>query len=236
MSNFWTRFLDGTSIPPRIACLGFAIASCATAAAASPAAAALPRVPEVPTLFQRAVPPPPGQPVEAVLLGPLFEQTFACTDHAEGTVGALGDAFGTDCMVVGGLEPGGEHGYLRFFRQDGTRNEDWYGWHANVLAPFDGRVVGIMRNDVTNVPGTMGKSPPGGIVFLRDDGLVVVYGHVDNVKVKAGDRVKAGQVVAVDGNNGMARSPHVHVGAFRDTTPYQIRWDQRAEGRMDGFE
>ena len=28
MSNFWTRFLDGTSIPLRIACLGFAIALC----------------------------------------------------------------------------------------------------------------------------------------------------------------------------------------------------------------
>ncbi len=28
MSNFWTRFLDGTSIPLRIACLGFVIAFC----------------------------------------------------------------------------------------------------------------------------------------------------------------------------------------------------------------
>ena len=207
----------------------------APAASAPPAARALPRVPEVPTLFHRAVAPSPGHDVEAVLLGPLFEQTFACIDHAEGNVGALGDAFGTDCMVVGGIEQGGEHGYLRFFRQDGTLNEEWYGWHANVLAPFDGRVVDVMHNDVTNVPGTMGKSPPGGIVFLRDDGLVVVYGHLDNVLVKEGDRVKAGQTVAIDGNNGMARSPHVHVGAFRDTTPYQIRWDQRAEGRMDGF-
>jgi hypothetical protein len=216
--------------------LALALAAAAPAPAASPAATALPRVPEVPTLFHRAVAPPAGHAVEAVLLGPLFEQIFACTDHAEGNVGALGDAFGTDCMIVGGLEQGDEHAYLRFFREDGKRNEDWYGWHANVLAPFDGRVVGIMHNDVTNVPGTMGKSPPGGIVFLRDDGLVVVYGHLDNVQVKEGDHVKAGQVVAVDGNNGMARSPHVHVGAFRDTTPYQIRWDQRAEGRMDGFQ
>jgi len=212
-----------------------ALAAAAPASAASHARPALPRVPEVPTLFQRAVPPAPGHDVESVLLGPLFEQMFACTDHPEGTVGALGDAFGTDCMVVGGLEQEGEHGYLSFFRQDGKRNEDWYGWHAKVLAPFDGRVVGVMHNDVTNVPGTLGKSPAAGIIFLRDDGLVVVYAHVDDVQVKAGDRVKAGQVVAVDGNNGMARSPHVHVGAFRDTTPYQIRWDQRAEGRMDGF-
>lgn len=213
-----------------------ALAAATPASAASRAPAALPRVAEVPTLFQRAVAPSPGHDVESVLLAPLFERTFACVDHVEGAVGALGDAFGTDCMVVGGLEQEGEPGYLSFFRQDGRRNEDWYGWHAKVLAPFDGRVVAVMHNDVTNVPGTLGKSPPGGIVFLRDDGLAVVYGHVDDVTVKAGDRVKAGQVVAIDGNNGMARSPHVHVGAFRGTTPFQIRWDQRAEGRMDGFQ
>ena len=206
------------------------------ATAAAPATTILPNVPEVPTLFHRATAPPIGHQVEAVLLGPLFEQTFACTDHAEGTVGALGDAFGTDCMVIGGIDESGKHGYLRPFRTDGASNEDWYGWHAKVLAPFDGRVVGIMHNDVTNVPGSMGKSPAAGIIFLRDDGLVVVYAHLDSVKVKPGDRVKAGQVVALDGNNGMARSPHVHVGAFRDITPYQIRWDQRAEGQMDGFQ
>ena len=50
------------------------------------------------------------------------------------------------------------------------------------------------------------------------------------------DSVKAGQVVAVDGNNGAAEAPHVHVGAFRGRVPFQVRWDQRAEGKLPSFQ
>jgi len=50
--------------------------------------------------------------------------------------------------------------------------------------------------------------------------------------VRLGDRVSVGQVVALDGNNGSARNPHVHVGAYRGKTPLQIRWDLAAEGRI----
>ena len=54
--------------------------------------------------------------------------------------------------------------------------------------------------------------------------------HLVDFRVKAGDRVTAGQLIALDGNNGMARNPHVHVGAWRqkDNMPLQIRWDLRA--------
>ncbi len=193
------------------------------------AAMVIPTITGIPTFFQRAVVPP--GPVEAVILGPLFDRPFACIDHPEGDVGALGDAFGADCMVLGG--PGGRTGgYFRLFRGDGKRNADWYGWHAHVLAPFDGRIAHVQDNPVTNRPGSMSKAMASNIVFRRDDGLVVVYAHVTAIRVKAGDRVTAGQIVALDGNNGMARAPHIHVGAFRDRTPYQIRWDQRAEGRL----
>ena len=60
----------------------------------------------------------------------------------------------------------------------------------------------------------------------------VVYAHLAQPRVQTGDHVKAGQVVAIDSNNGVARNPHIHVGAYRNGVPYQIRWDLKAMGQV----
>lgn len=151
-------------------------------------------------------------------------------EHVRGELNDLGDALGSDCLVVGGL--GASNGLLRFYKTDGASNEDWYGWHVEVHAPFDGVVIEVATNQVTNTPGTPGQPPPGFIKFKRADGVVVVYAHLDDIRVHQGDRVRVGQVVALDGNNGSARNPHVHVGAYRDKEPLQIRWDLAAEGHI----
>ena len=124
---------------------------------------------------------------------------------------------------------------LAVLSHDGRTNDDWFGWHAPVLAPFDGVVKMVRVNPVVNRPGVKGSLPAGQIVFQRSDGLIVAYAHITDARVKTGDYVLAGQIVAVDGNNGAAQAPHVHVGAFRNHTPYQIRWDQRAEGKLPAF-
>ena len=165
-----------------------------------------------------------------VEIAPLFYQPFACVDHPEGQLSDLGDALGTDCFVMGGF--GKPSGFMKLYRNDGIRNDDWYGWHAEIHAPFDGIVKDIRINPITNVPGTMGKPPASYITFERGDGTIVVFAHVDDIRVKLGEHVVAGQVVALDGNNGTARGPHVHVGAYRGSIPLQIRWDLRIEGQI----
>jgi murein DD-endopeptidase MepM/ murein hydrolase activator NlpD len=60
----------------------------------------------------------------------------------------------------------------------------------------------------------------------------VLYGHVDGIEVKPGDAVVAGQRIAKVGNNGYSWYPHIHVGAWKDDTPLQIRFDLRALGRL----
>lgn len=165
-----------------------------------------------------------------VELAPLYDQPFACSEHPEGQLASLGDALGTDCMITGGITPAG--GFSKMYRGDGSRNEDWYGLRANVRAPFDGIVKLVHINPATNIPGAMGGPPASAILFERADGLIVAYAHVQDVKVKVGDKVIPGQVIAVVGNNGMARNPHIHVGAAKDHKPLQIRWDLRAEGRI----
>jgi murein DD-endopeptidase MepM/ murein hydrolase activator NlpD len=72
------------------------------------------------------------------------------------------------------------------------------------------------------------------IQIRRADGIIVVLAHVANIRVKLGDRVTAGQVIANVGNNGMARNPHIHIGAWRESNaePLQIRWDLQAVAKL----
>jgi len=170
--------------------------------------------------------------IESVQISPVYRQPFVCSEHAEGEMDYVGDALGTDCMVMGGFDPRSDGAFGKLYRGDGKTNEDWYGWHAEVLAPFDGKVKAVLANEVVNQPGRFGRPPASMLLFERADGVVVVYAHVTAVKVGPGDLVSAGQVVASVGNNGMSRSPHVHVGAYRGDLPMQIRWDLRAMGRL----
>jgi murein DD-endopeptidase MepM/ murein hydrolase activator NlpD len=173
-------------------------------------------------------------PVGEVLLSPIFGPPFACIEHAYDELPYAGDALGTDCQIFGGLTANA--GFARLYRTDGASNADWYGWNAEVLSPTDGKVVGIFLNRTENVPGTMGKPPASMIQILRDDGILVTLAHIAGAKVKIGDRVTAGQPIAIVGNNGTARAPHIHIGAYRIKSgePLQIRWDQRAMAKLRG--
>jgi hypothetical protein len=170
--------------------------------------------------------------IEAVMLHPPFRQPFMCSEHHDKQMAHAGDALGADCLVGGGID--GSKGFMGLYRTDGRTNEDWWGWGAEVLAPFDGTVVGVFANPRVNQPGTQGRPPSGMVQFRSEDGTMVIIGHVTDIAVAAGARVKAGQAVAKVGNNGPARAPHVHVGAYRGDLPLQIRWDQRAMARLQG--
>ena len=169
-------------------------------------------------------------PIQAIEIAPLFYQRFACTEHVNGELTDLGDALGSDCLVLGGM--GASKGMMRFYRTNGATNEDWYSWHVDVHAPFDGIVIEIGLNSITNTPGSAGQPPPGYIKFQRADGVVVVFAHLDDIRVHKGDHIGVGQVVALDGDNGTAKNPHVHVGAYRGKKPLQIRWNLAVEGRI----
>ena len=163
---------------------------------------------------------------------PIFAEDFTCSQHFAGQIPYAGDDLGSDCMVTGGVD--GESGYSRLFRTDGRTNADWYGFNAQVLSPTDGIVVGVVDKGGVNVPGTMGRPPASMLQLRRSDGIIVVVAHVTAIRVKLGDKVRAGQVVAAVGNNGMSRSPHLHIGAWREATaePLQIRWDLVAAAKL----
>ncbi|HEX5501531.1 MAG TPA: M23 family metallopeptidase [Thermomicrobiales bacterium] len=165
--------------------------------------------------------------IEAVTIHPVFRHACASVEHAEGELRSRGDALGRDCWVVRFVG-----GWYRPYEGDGTRNEDWYCWRAAVLAPFDGVVESTHVNPVTNQPGHHPGGRASSITFRRADGVRVLYAHVDQIAVRPGETVVAGQPVARVGNNGTSRHPHLHVGAWRDDRPLQIRFDLRALGRL----
>ena len=59
----------------------------------------------------------------------------------------------------------------------------------------------------------------GNLVQIYDEvkGFKTLYGHNSEIKVKQGDIIKAGQLIALSGNTGAGTGPHLHFG-MKETT------------------
>lgn len=97
---------------------------------------------------------------------------------------------------------------------DGGRNEDYYAFGRQVLAPADGVVTEAIDGVRDNVPGSMNPlSAVGNAVFIRhgkQEVSVLAHFKQGSVTVKAGDPVKKGQVLGLCGNSGNSSEPHIH--------------------------
>lgn len=73
----------------------------------------------------------------------------------------------------------------------------------------------------------------GNLVEIKhDNGFVTRYGHLQATTVKVGDRVQAGQLVALLGSTGRSTGPHVHFEVIKDgnrLNPYPFVKDTHAE-------
>lgn len=67
------------------------------------------------------------------------------------------------------------------------------------------------------------SDPHGGygnfVAIKHVDGVTSHYGHCQSLKVKVGQRVKAGQIVATVGSTGLSTGPHLHFEIRRNGTP-----------------
>ncbi len=115
------------------------------------------------------------------------------------------------------LVPVDDHGAM--FAGDRTLDASWFGLGRPVLAPAAGTVIAVVD--------AMPDDHNFDLAALKDD-LLVVYGNrvlIDHggreismlahlqqgsAKVKVGDRVKAGDVIAAIGASGSAMFPHLH--------------------------
>jgi hypothetical protein len=119
---------------------------------------------------------------------------------------------------------------------DRTSITNWHGYGAEVLAVADATVAEA-RDDIPESPSLEGSRTPiplenasGNYVALDlGAGRYAFYEHLKHgsLRVKAGDRVKAGTVIALLGNSGSSSSgPHLHfhvADARGSTWPAPVR-------------
>ena len=99
-------------------------------------------------------------------------------------------------------------------RGDGARNGDYYAFGREVLAPADGTVVEVIDGVRDNAPGSTNPySALGNCVVLQhreDEVSVLAHFKQGSIVVKAGDKVKRGQLLGQCGNSGESSEPHIH--------------------------
>lgn len=95
-----------------------------------------------------------------------------------------------------------------------SKNEDYYCWGKQILAPADGTVVKAEGGYNDNPPGRPTGDPSDGniVVISHGDGESSVVNHLkqNSLKVKRGDKVKQGDVLAECGNSGAGPVPYLH--------------------------
>jgi murein DD-endopeptidase MepM/ murein hydrolase activator NlpD len=101
----------------------------------------------------------------------------------------------------------------RPFDNDGKQNEDFYCYGQPVLAPAAGTVVQTVNNAVDHPPGKQSDTISRGNYVVISHGnnefSLIPYLKSGSVKVRNGQRVKAGDTVGQCGNSGNSFAPHV---------------------------
>jgi len=117
----------------------------------------------------------------------------------------------------------------RLFHSDAKSNANYYDYGAEVLAVADGRISDV-KDDLPENNGSSERSSRsitidnvvGNYVILDlGHGRFALYAHLQpgSLKVKVGDRVSVGQVLARLGNSGNSDAPHLHFQLMDSNSP-----------------
>jgi hypothetical protein len=151
------------------------------------------------------------------LSNPGHRRSFVPVDGRE----RIAQRFAIDWVQLG---PDG-----RLFHGDSNLNSSFYAYGADVLAVADGRISGL----TDRLPDNPGSNEPASRTITLDNvvgnylildlghGRFALYAHLQpgSLRVKLGDTVKAGQVLAKLGNSGNSDSPHLHFQLMDANSP-----------------
>lgn len=97
---------------------------------------------------------------------------------------------------------------------DGKRNEDYVVFGREILAPADGTVVEVISGVHDNTPGEMNPFCALGnaVILQHSANEFSVFAHLklDSIRVKRGEKISKGAVIALCGNSGNSSEPHLH--------------------------
>ncbi len=99
-------------------------------------------------------------------------------------------------------------------RQGATRNEDFYAFGKEIIAPVDSKVIYAYDKIPDNKwPAMNSNAGTGNVVLLETKNKeYIVLGHLmqNSVEVVEGQQVKQGEVIGLCGNSGKSTEPHLH--------------------------
>ena len=118
----------------------------------------------------------------------------------------------------------------KLFHGDTKVNENFYGYGAEVLAVADGRVSDLKDGLTENVGSTerddraitLDNAVGNYVTLDLGQGRFAMYAHLQprSFRVKLGDRVRTGQVLALLGNSGNSDAPHLHFQLADANSPF----------------
>jgi hypothetical protein len=101
---------------------------------------------------------------------------------------------------------------------DSDKNQNWPTYGQKAIAVADAKVVSVLDGLPERVPNalppdtTMQNVTGNHVILGLGRGYYAFYAHLQpgSLKVRVGDRVKRGQVLALVGNSGNTTAPHLH--------------------------
>ncbi len=98
---------------------------------------------------------------------------------------------------------------------DAKKNESYFVFGKDIMAPCDAKVVKVIKGVIDNVPGELNPKQLTGntIVLETSQKEFILFAHLkqNSILVKVGDEVKQGQVMAKCGNSGNSTEAHLHL-------------------------
>ncbi|WP_438348344.1 peptidoglycan DD-metalloendopeptidase family protein [Paenibacillus sp. FA6] len=119
------------------------------------------------------------------------------------------------------------------FTGDPLKNNSYYAFGQDILAPADGTVISVVNHIPDNEPvGVMNeKEPAGNVVVIDHGGEYSFLAHLkkDSVTVNPGDQVKLGDKIGELGNSGNSSEAHLHFQIsdgedLFDSSSLNVRW------------
>lgn len=100
------------------------------------------------------------------------------------------------------------------YKNAGTKNEDFYAYGKQLIAPTDGEIILVVDGIKDNKPGkTNPVYVPGNTVIIKtknNEYLFFAHFKQHSIVVKQGQIVKQGDLLGLCGNSGNSTEPHLH--------------------------
>ncbi len=102
-------------------------------------------------------------------------------------------------------------------RTDPITNETSEHFGIDINAPLNTEIKAssggtVIKAETNNYYGNF-------VIIVHNDGLSTLYGHLNEILVKAGDEIKASDIIGLSGDSGRTTGPHLHFEVRLDNTP-----------------